>query len=205
MLALGLGVSACGSGDEDEGPRFVGAEKVCDSVFSGDVAAALETAIGDTTFLANGDGALDRTATAVKDFYADGQDVNRGQKFCSVNGKKRGSGGMDISFGLYKQEDALSEGHSASQRPYDLGKRALAGTKNSSLYFECVSPRLDGSDKEAARVLGGLRYSDRELEGTRAEQEANLTVLHAASLALAKKLECENNGGLPTKVVLQPK
>ncbi|MEU3185941.1 hypothetical protein ABZ707_17320 [Streptomyces sp. NPDC006923] len=204
-LTLGLGVSACGGGDVDE-PRFVGAEKVCDSVFSGDdTAAVVERAIGDTSFFATGAGALDRVATAVKDVYADGQDVYRGQKFCSVKGEKSGSGEMDISFGLYKPEDALSDRHSATQRPYELGKRALAGTKNSSLYFECASPRLDGSDKEAARILGGLSYSDRELEGTRAEQEANLTALYAASLALAKKLECEDNAGLPTKVVLQPK
>ncbi|MGY3682443.1 hypothetical protein [Streptomyces sp. TE33382] len=29
---------------------------------------------------------------------------------------------------------------------------------------------------------------------------ANLTALHAASLAVAKELECEDNGGLPEKL-----
>ncbi|MFD8969632.1 hypothetical protein ACFV0C_32435 [Streptomyces sp. NPDC059568] len=204
MLAFGLGVSACG-GSESEEPRFVDAGKLCGSVFSDDAVAAVETAIGDTSFFATGDDKLGKVATAVKDLYADGQNVyTSAGEFCVINGEKRGSGRMDISFGLYKPDD-LDRGHASDQRFYELGKLAVAGAKNSSLYFECVSPQLDGSDKDPARIQGSVRFSERDVPESQALREDNLTVLHAASFALAKKLECENNGGLPQMAVLQPK
>ncbi|WP_141698523.1 hypothetical protein [Streptomyces lushanensis] len=205
MLAFGLGVSACGSGESEE-PSFVGAGKLCGSVFSGDARAAVESAIGDTSFFATGDDKLGEVATGVKDLYADGQDAyTSAGELCVINGEKRGSGRMDISFGLYKPEDVLDDRHSADQRLYALGEQAVAGIKNSSLRFECVSPQLDGSDKDPARIVGLMSFRDPKAPETQALREDNLTVLHAASFALAKNLECENNGGLPQKAVLRPK
>ncbi|MFE7126058.1 hypothetical protein [Streptomyces sp. NPDC057617] len=203
VLALGLGASACG-GDESEEPLYVSAGELCNSIFSGDAAAAVETTVGDTTFFSTGDVAPDRVVEKLKEFYADGQYVYGAREFCVINGKKRDAGRIDISFALYKPDD-LEGGHAADQRFYELGKLAVAGAKKSSLYFECVSPQLDGSDKDPARILGSLSFKDRKVPETQALREANLTVLHAASFALAKKLECENNGGLPEKVVLKPK
>ncbi|MFE1956983.1 hypothetical protein [Streptomyces sp. NPDC059479] len=205
MLAFGLGVSACGGGESEE-PLHVDAGKLCDSVFSDDAVASVESAIGDTTFWRNGDGALDRVAAKLKDLYADGQSVyTSAGEFCKIKGEKRGSGNMNISFGFYKPEDVLDNRHSASQRLYELGKQAVAGAKNSSLRFECVSPQLDGSDKDPARIVGLMSFRERDVPESQALREDNLTVLHAASFAMAKKLECENNGGLPRKAVLQPK
>ncbi|MGW6741012.1 hypothetical protein ACWGDX_09780 [Streptomyces sp. NPDC055025] len=206
MLAFCLGVSACGGGESEEEPLFVDAGKLCDSVFSDDaVVAALETTVGDTSFWRNGEGALDRVVAKLKSFYADGQDVYGAEEFCRIKGEKRGSGRLNVSFALYKPDDVVDRGHSASQRFYELGKLAVAGSERSTLYFECVSPQLDGSDKDPARISGGIRLSERKVAETQALREDNLTVLHAASFALAKKLECENNGGLPQTVVLQPK
>ncbi|SCF84294.1 hypothetical protein GA0115259_103493 [Streptomyces sp. MnatMP-M17] len=205
VLAFGLGASACGGGESEE-PRFVAAGKLCGSVFSDDAVAAVESAIGDTSFFASGDDKLGKVATAVKDLYADGQSVyTSAGEFCKIKGEKRGSGRMNISFGFYKPEDVLDNRHSASQRLYELGKQAVAGAKNSSLRFECVSPQLDGSDKDPARIVGLMSFRERDVPESQALREDNLTVLHAASFALAKKLECENNGGLPQKAVLRPK
>ncbi|MFF2066491.1 hypothetical protein ACFVWZ_32595 [Streptomyces sp. NPDC058200] len=204
VLALSFGLLACGGG-EDEGLRFIGAEKVCDGIFSGDVARAVETAVGDRAFFRTSDDALEDAASGVKEFYADGQTIVRIRKLCSIKGEARGSGRMDIHFSLYRADDALRTTHSASESPYQLGKRALAGFDGSRLYFECVSPQMNGSGKQPARVYAGMSLDDREVEDTQALREANLTALHAASLALAKELKCENNGGLPEKAVLRPK
>ncbi|WP_157877337.1 hypothetical protein [Streptomyces odonnellii] len=204
MLVLGLGVSACGGGESEE-PRFTGAGKLCGSVFSDDAMTAVETAIGDTTFWRD-NGALDSVVAKLKDLYTDGQDVyTSAGAFCDIKGQGRDSGRMNISFGLYKPDDVVDRGHASDQRSYELGKRAVAGAKNSSLYFECVSPQLDGSDKDPARIQGSMHFTDLNGPETQNLRENNLTVLHAASFAVARKLECENNGGLPQKVVLQPK
>ncbi|MEV4976262.1 hypothetical protein [Streptomyces scopuliridis] len=211
VLAFSLGVSACGGGGEEEGPRFVvGAEKLCDGILSGDMARAVEAMVGTKTLWRTGNDALEDTASAIKDFYADSPDGRKyvGSKdFCRFAGYTRGAGQMDINFGIYRADDALTTGHSAREHPYRLGKRALAGFDASRLYFECVSPQMDGSDEQPARINASSRLSGPQgwrVEDTRATREANLTILHAAALAVAKKLGCENNAGLPEKVVLEP-
>ncbi|MGW6775621.1 hypothetical protein ACWGBX_35095 [Streptomyces sp. NPDC055037] len=206
VLTLALGVAACG-GSDDEEPQYIGIEEVCDGIFSGDTANAAERMIGDKTVSGTRHDALENIASSIKDLYADGQDINRAGDSCEISGKDREAGGMDIRFGLYKAEDALSLLHGADQRLYRLGKRAAVGSERSKLYFECASPGIRGSDKQPARIYAISRLANIgswEVEDTRATREAHLTVLHAAALAVAKELGCENNGGLPEKVVLEP-
>ncbi|MFE7572360.1 hypothetical protein ACFU76_36400 [Streptomyces sp. NPDC057539] len=211
MLVLSLGVSACGGGGEDEEPRFVvGAEKLCDGILSGDVARSVEALVGTETLWRTGNDVLEDTASAIKDFYAESPDGRKyvGSKdFCRFAGYSRGAGQMDINFGIYRAEDVLSTGHSAQEHPYRLGKRALAGSGASRLYFECVTAQMEGSDEQPARINVSSKISGPpgwKSEDTRAVREAHLSVLHATALAVAKKLGCENNGGLPEKVVLEP-
>ncbi|MFE2640925.1 hypothetical protein ACFXKS_25935 [Streptomyces scopuliridis] len=210
VLALSIGVSACSGGSEDEGPRFTGAEKVCDGILSGDTARAVETMVGDKTFHGTSDGMLENTASAIKDFYAedpDGRKYVGSKKFCAFSARTREAGSLEIDFGIYRPDDVVGTAHAEDQHLYRLGKRALAGSRRSNLFFECVSPQMDGSDKQPARVYAYSRLStvgSWEVEDTRAVREAHLTVLHAAALAVAKELECKNNGGLPEKVILEP-
>ncbi|MFE4916614.1 hypothetical protein ACFRCX_34515 [Streptomyces sp. NPDC056652] len=210
VLALSLGVSACGGGTEDEGPRFVGAEKLCAGILSGDTARAMETIVGAKTFGRTGNDPLEGTASAIEGFYADSPDGRKyvgSKEFCVFAGSAREAGRLSVNFGIYRAGDASRTTHSASQYPYRLGKRALAGFDSSTLYFECVSSQMDGSDELPARINARSRLSGPEgweVEDTRATREAHLTVLHAAALAVAKELGCENDGGLPEKVVLEP-
>ncbi|MFJ2675275.1 hypothetical protein [Streptomyces sp. NPDC087525] len=210
VLALSLGVSACGDGSEDERPAFAGAEKVCDGILSDNTARAVEAMVGDKTFHGTGDDALENTASAIKEFYAEdpgGRKYVGSKEFCAFSGRMREAGSLEITFGIYRPDDVLGTDHAEDQRLYRLGKRALAGSERSYLYFECVSPQIDGSDEQPARIDAVSRLANVgswEVEDTRATREAHLTVLHAAALAVAKELGCENNGGLPEKVVLEP-
>ncbi|MFD7527572.1 hypothetical protein ACFV8E_08130 [Streptomyces sp. NPDC059849] len=55
------------------------------------------------------------------------------------------------------------------------------------------------------RILGNFGRPKSRGQDVSNPREVNLTVVHAASLAVAKKLECENNGGLPDNPVLNPR
>ncbi|KJK39613.1 hypothetical protein UK15_11320 [Streptomyces variegatus] len=66
----------------------------------------------------------------------------------------------------------------------DIGERTLAGANRASIRFACRSDRPEG-DIEALK-------------------DAHATVAHSFSLAMAKELRCEKNGGLPARPVLDP-
>ncbi|MFJ1574592.1 hypothetical protein [Streptomyces sp. NPDC088182] len=204
MLIMALGVAACGSDDEE--PRYISIEEVCDGIFSGDAARAAEIMIGDKTVSGTRDDTLEKIASSIKELYADGQNIYKAGGYCKVGGKGGGDGEMDINFGLYRADDVLTP-YNPEKNQYRLGKRAFAGSERSKLYFECASPEIKGSDNQPARIYAISRLANVgswEVEDTRATREAHLTVLHAAALAVAKELGCENNGGLPEKVVLEP-
>ncbi|MEV7421085.1 hypothetical protein [Streptomyces sp. NPDC091212] len=84
-----------------------------------------------------------------------------------------------------------------------MGKRSFASYDDSYLFFECASPRVSGSDKAPVRILGSLVYTKKPDTDSRDRRENNLTVLHAASLAVAKKMECADDAGLPAKADLR--
>ncbi|WP_424861164.1 hypothetical protein [Streptomyces sp. MMS24-I29] len=75
----------------------------------------------------------------------------------------------------------------------------------SKICFECVSPRLKGSKENPMRISGRFTRPKATAQNTPEHLAANMEITHAASLAVAKKLQCENNSGLPEKAVLEPR
>jgi hypothetical protein len=87
-----------------------------------------------------------------------------------------------------------------------MGERTLAAANRASVQFACRSARLSHSSR-VAHIRIGVEHWDvpKEPEGdVEALKDAYATVAHSVSLAMAKELRCEKDGGLPARPVLDP-
>ncbi|MEU6809338.1 hypothetical protein ABZ920_10060 [Streptomyces sp. NPDC046831] len=87
-----------------------------------------------------------------------------------------------------------------------MGERAVAAPDKAYVFFACRSDRSFDSTEVAHIVIAVRRWGfPTEPEGDiEALKDAYATVTHSVSLAMAKELRCENNGGLPARPVLDP-
>ncbi|MEV7087418.1 hypothetical protein AB0O07_16195 [Streptomyces sp. NPDC093085] len=205
VLVLGATVSA----DARDGDGPYPAVKVCDEIFSGGSARAIDSLSAAKAYRSYGSGGLDRVAGELKYNYSefDGS-VSR---LCGFSGVGRFDVGITVDFSLYGNAKEVrrdkSLGYFSPWRDrdvYGMGMYADAGARNASLKFECLTPQVDSSGIIPFPVQGALEQR-RNLpeEDDRTLRDANMTILHAAALAMAKKLGCENNGGIPAKVDLR--
>ncbi|MFI8822250.1 hypothetical protein [Streptomyces sp. NPDC053431] len=201
-LAAGLLVSAC-SGEATERQRVSAADQ-CDGALSSDAAHALEMVLRTKKFDHDPVGGLDRSVEQLTADYAKRERLTTHPPMCRASAP--GSvDRVDIDFGLYRERDLFGDVHPYGLHAYDMGLEAQSGPQKAYLFVRCASPRLDGSQERAARIRGVLRFSNAELPDTPAIREANLTVLHSVTLAVVKKLRCENSAGLSDKPVFKPK
>ncbi|MCX5378124.1 hypothetical protein [Streptomyces sp. NBC_00091] len=113
--------------------------------------------------------------------------------------------GLSLSFEIESELQRTGEESESGKGhywEYDLGRNAWAISWQARLFFDCASTRLAGLDKAvpvaaSVSMLDGSNGDEPEL------REANLAIVHSASLAMAKELGCENNGGLPDKLVVK--
>lgn len=104
-------------------------------------------------------------------------------------------------------EDGAPTGTSAPNfTVLKMGERAVAAADKAYVFFACRSARLSDSSRLAHIVIGVQRWEmPKEPEGDiEALKDAYATVAHSVSLAMAKELRCEKNGGLPARPVLDP-
>ncbi|MGY3682447.1 hypothetical protein [Streptomyces sp. TE33382] len=205
VMTVGAGAVACGSGtEESEESPYVGAGEVCGGVFSGPLEKTLETVTGATSFDRSDGKGLDRVAEAVRKGHESGRSWATGADLCVLGAE--GAGHRDdikINFSLYAPQDLGDTQLRGGARMFSMGKEATAGPVGARINFECVSPQLDGSKDRPARIKGG--FGNAKDRGPAPENlAANLTLAHAASLAVAEKLGCEDSGGLPKKPDLRP-
>ncbi|MEE1804188.1 MULTISPECIES: hypothetical protein [unclassified Streptomyces] len=200
-LVLVLSVSSCADRKDGDGPFTVA--EVCDGAFSGDSAKAIESLTPSGKYRSYASGGLDRVTKDLKRKY--GEDGKSAPSlFCGISGVERGDIGAKINFNIYDPEYTDGDRTWYDRDVYAMGIYSVAGPRDASLYFECASPHIDGSVKEPAPIVGRLDQQRSLLEkDTRTLRDINMSILHAATLAVAKKLECENDGGLPAKVDLQ--
>ncbi|MEH0547238.1 hypothetical protein QA802_30355 [Streptomyces sp. B21-105] len=80
-----------------------------------------------------------------------------------------------------------------------MGEKALAAADQAYVYFACRSNMFSNPTKVAHIVIGVEHWAvPKEPEGNiEALKDAYATVAHSVSLAMAKELRCEKNGGLP--------
>ncbi|WP_253195621.1 hypothetical protein [Streptomyces sp. JHA26] len=131
------------------------------------------------------------------------------------------TGGRDDVCRIYTADDTadfairvtwrLDDGNSTGAPAPDftelkMGKRTLAAANRASILFACRSDRFPNSGNEVLVAIGAERWGmPTEPEGdVEALKDAYATVAHSFSLAMAKELRCENNGGLPARPVLDP-
>ncbi|MFE7353605.1 hypothetical protein ACFU8Q_10435 [Streptomyces sp. NPDC057543] len=205
-LVMAVGASATGCGEEKEPPRYVGAAEVCDGLFKGPLAKTIESVTGATSFSWTSPKNMDRVVEGLKAGYESGHRWAVGGELCVLYPKRGAPADKSrINFDMYAPEDLEVSGDPGRGRYYTMGKLSYAVPRGSSLYFECVSPQLEGSKERPLRVNGHFYHPEATAQNTPEHLAANLTIMHAASLAVAKKLQCENNGGLPEKPVLKPR
>jgi hypothetical protein len=87
-----------------------------------------------------------------------------------------------------------------------MGERALAAADMAYVQFACRSARLDGPSNAAHIDIGVEHWAmpGEPEDNVEALKDAYATVAHSFSLAMAKELRCEKNGGLPARPVLDP-
>lgn len=199
-LVVALFAAACTSNSGKSQPSYEGAGEVCEGVFAGRLEKAVEAVTGATSFERRAGGGMDRLIEAIEKGYASGRKWAPGGELCKIPPK--GTNDDDqatLAFHIYAPQDVNDSGSRKGERRFALGEEAIANSLYAGIYFECVSPRLDGSRSRPARIYGGLsKVHDR---GDALENlMENLDVVHAASLAVAEKLECEGDAGLPKKL-----
>ncbi|MFD7979967.1 hypothetical protein [Streptomyces sp. NPDC059071] len=202
-LAASLLLAACGGVEAPEERRVTAAQQ-CDDTLSPTAAHALEVVLRTATFDHGAKGGLDRVVAQLTDDHTEGGLRSRSRSMCRP-GTPDGADRIDIAFGRYDDSDLFGNVRPNGLHPYVMGREAMAGPKAAYLFVECTSPRLKGSQQRPARIDGTLRFDGSKLPDTVAVREANLTVLHSVTLAVVKKLGCENNAGLTEKPVFRPR
>ncbi|MCZ0979790.1 hypothetical protein O1L60_14230 [Streptomyces diastatochromogenes] len=208
VLALGLLLTACGGGGSGEEERQV-AQK-CDGSLSPTAVGALETVLGTKEFQWGGTG-LDRTAKALIDDQATPGRAPGVPSTCEVGTAADDRLGISVDFRLYEDADLYDDGTkwtAAGRHLYGMGREASTDNESAYLFVGCASPQLKGSDKEPAPVESVLKFK-KPTKGAYpqhpATREAYLTVLHSVTLAVVKKLGCEDDAGLAEKPVFTEK
>lgn len=198
LLVLLIGTAAVSCSKEKE-RNYISASEVCDGAFQGASARAVESVTGSNSFFAGDSDAKDRVADALKEGFLSGRSWSRTSKFCELSPEETKGihNAADIDFSIYAPSDIGGGGVAAGERIYAIGKEAKSGIRGARIYFECATPQLKGSSSNPARIMGSLKLERDLEENSNQHRETNLTIIHAASLAMAKKLDCENNGGLP--------
>ncbi|MEU4061270.1 hypothetical protein AB0F25_02385 [Streptomyces wedmorensis] len=213
VLALGLLLTACGKGKDEEAPPPVAAAQQCDGTLSPAAAAALESVLGTKTFSEAGSGGLDRTVDVlIEDQAREGRPPGH-PSMCEVTTGASPKSGLDVDVWLNDSgslyDDGTTKWWNQGRSLYAMGREASADTKSAALFVGCASPRLKGSDKQPTPIGAELKF-DKPIKGaypanTPATREAYLTVLHSVTLAVVKELGCENNAGLPETPVFETK
>ncbi|MFB7913145.1 hypothetical protein [Streptomyces sp. NPDC056061] len=200
MVILGVSTSACG----EEPPDHYEAGQICEGLFSGPLEKTIESVLGAKSFDSNGKGGMQRAVDGLKKAYESGHNWAPGGTLCEISPQGIGTkSDSRIYFDMYMPRD-LEDKYSSKKRYYLMGKRAAASPLGASIYYECVSPQFEGSKERPMRIYGSFVRAQASRENRPDYVDENMQIAHAASLAVAKKLQCENNGGLPEKPVLTP-
>ncbi|MFE3386498.1 hypothetical protein [Streptomyces anulatus] len=202
-LIAGLLVAVCAtacSSDPEPQPPYVNAAEVCDGVFAGDLAKTVETVTGATSFERRAGGGMEQLIEEIEKGYTSGRSWSPRKELCEMAAKGGRSGAeTTLAFHIYAPQDVNYPGNPEGTKRFSLGKEAVANVRSAGIYFECVSPQLKGSKNRPARIYGGLSKAH-DRGGALENVMDNLRVVHAASLAVAEKLECEDNAGLPAEL-----
>ncbi|MFF9394188.1 hypothetical protein [Streptomyces griseoluteus] len=207
--SLLLGATGCGA-DEDGSKtpkdyKVVGGTQLCggDAV-STEAAKALKVITGSSRFEASEEKAT--TTQAAADLIASSPVATTTKDICRVF-TPIGTPEFQLRVTWRLADHAPSDDPSAPKfTELKMGDKALAAADMAYVYFTCRSDKVPSSSEGTHIVVGVEHWAmPREPEGNiKALKNAYATVAHSFSLAMAKQLRCDKNGGLPPKPVLDP-
>ncbi|WP_244173817.1 hypothetical protein [Streptomyces recifensis] len=207
--SLLLGATGCGGdGDEDGLPKdykVVAGTQLCGgNAISTEASKALKTITGASRFEASSkEYTVAQAASALASAYP-GSTVG-GTNACRIF-TPIGTPPFKLAI-TWRLADSAPSDDPASPKftVLKMGEETLAGTEQAYVFFACQSDKL-GAAGEAHIVIGverGGMPRDPQ-DNIKALKNAYATVAHSFSLAMAKELRCDKNGGLPPKPVLDP-
>ncbi|MFG2812953.1 hypothetical protein [Streptomyces sp. NPDC048410] len=208
--SLFLGATGCGGdGDNDGLPKdnkVVAGTQLCGGrAISADAARALEVITGTSRFEASSKSYTVARASSDLALATPGLTAGR-EDACRVF-KPTGTRQFQLRITWRLAENAPTDEPAAAKfTVLKMGDETLAAADMAYVYFTCRSDKLVGSGGEAHVVIGVEHWAVAEYpeDNVKALKDAYATVAHSFSLAMAKELRCENNGGLPVKPVLDP-
>ncbi|MFH8368455.1 hypothetical protein [Streptomyces sp. NPDC018031] len=177
------------------------AAKVCDGMFRY-APEVLEKLAEGSRFRAEGgeSGYMGKAVEIVESTREKGFKESRSESpHCRFGAKPRGRH-FDLTTSYYGPSDVDSGKSSTDAVRYDLGESALVGYNSAELLFECISPRLEGSRVNPARIRMHIYQVDLSDDDAK-PRDVYLKLAHSAALSVARELECENDGGLPERLV----
>ncbi|MFI8347490.1 hypothetical protein [Streptomyces sp. NPDC085596] len=208
--SLFLGATGCGGdGDKDGLPKdykVVAGTQLCGgNAISTDASKALKVITGASRFEASSKGYTVAEAAANLALATPGLTAGR-EDACRVF-KPIGTRQFQLRITWRLADNAPTDDPAASKfTVLKMGDETLAAADMAYVYFTCRSDKLVGSGGEAHIVIGveywGMPKDPQD--NVEALKDAYATVAHSFSLAMAKELRCEKNGGLPAKPVLDP-
>ncbi len=205
--SLLLGATGCG-GDGDEGGvsddyKVVAGTQLCGGkAISADASKALKVITGSSHFEAS---AEEYTIAQAATDLVEALPPTVTEDACLVY-TPRDTPDFELKI-TWRLDDSAPTGPSAPEfTELRMGELALTAVDQALVYFACRGDRLS-TPTTVAHVVIGVEHRDpfHEPEGdVAALKDAYATVAHSVSLAMAKELRCEKNGGLPAKPVLDP-
>ncbi|MFG3154995.1 hypothetical protein ACGF7W_23430 [Streptomyces sp. NPDC048219] len=206
--SLLLGATGCGGdGDEDGVPddyKVVAGTELCGGAMSADASKALKVITGSSRFEASSEEYS--VAEAATDLAAEYPPPAPRKDACRVY-TPLGTPHFELRITWSLAEDAPSDGPRDPEfTVLKMGEETVTAADKAYVYFACQSDRFPLPSALAHIVIGVERGGmPKDPEGdVEALKDAYATVAHSFSLAMAKELRCEKNGGLPARPVLDP-
>ncbi|MDT0574110.1 hypothetical protein RM704_42800 [Streptomyces sp. DSM 3412] len=204
--SLILGATGCGGDrDEDGVPddyKVVAGTQLCGGkAMSAEASKALKVITGSSRFEASAKAyTIAQAATDLVEAFPPASD-----DICRVY-TPRDSPDFDLRI-TWDLEDSAPTGPSAPEfTELKMGDLAVAAADKAYVFFACRGERFSTSTT-VAHIVIGVEHRDpfhEPEDDIEALKDAYATVAHSVSLAMAKELRCEKNGGLPAKPVLNP-
>jgi hypothetical protein len=209
--SLLLGATGCGGESDAEGTpktpenyKVVAGEQLCGgAAMSGDAARALKVITGSSRFEASAEEyTLKRTAADIVAAFPAPTVTNEA---CRVYLPIGTTPRFELKITWRVTDPAETGDVHPKFRILKMGEEAVAAADSAYIEFACKSDRLSKTGVghiEIGAERGGMPT---EPEGdVEALKDAYATVAHSVSLAMAKELGCEDDGGLPAQPVLDP-
>ncbi|MFD4538821.1 hypothetical protein [Streptomyces bauhiniae] len=198
--------TGCGGDGTPQDYKVVTGRQLCGgNAISADASKALKVITGSSRFEASAKNyTVAQAATDLAESFQD-PTVYRGDA-CRIY-TPRGTPDFDLRITWRRNDEAPTGTPDPKFTVLKMGERTLAAPDMAHVQFACESDKLAGAAPGVAHIDIGVEHwaTPSEPEGNiKALKNAYATVAHSFSLAMAKQLRCDKNGGLPTKPVLEP-